>query len=104
MAPGKSNASSTLRTLQTAQPSLPPLPKLRIRKPDRADANPCIGVMGTMLGCWASSGYSAAGCQALEIQLRKCMDERKATQSKKSTINHHLSRFYPQIIGPHKRK
>lgn len=28
----------------------------------------------------------------------------KAGQTKKSTINHHLSRFYPQIIGPHKRK
>lgn len=27
----------------------------------------------------------------------------KIAQSKKSTINHHLSRFYPQIKGPHKR-
>jgi hypothetical protein len=24
--------------------------------------------------CWASSGYTAAGCQALETQLRACMD------------------------------
>lgn len=27
-----------------------------------------------MLACWASSGYTAAGCQALETQLRACMD------------------------------
>jgi len=26
------------------------------------------------LACWASSGYTAAGCQALETQLRTCMD------------------------------
>lgn len=28
----------------------------------------------------------------------------KPTEAKKSNINYHLSRFYPQIIGPHKRK
>jgi hypothetical protein len=27
----------------------------------------------------------------------------KAGQTKKSSINYHLSRLYPQIIGPHKR-
>lgn len=26
------------------------------------------------LGCWASSGYSMAGCAQLEQQLRACMD------------------------------
>lgn len=30
----------------------------------------------TISGCWASSGYSTAGCAALEQNLRKCMDER----------------------------
>ncbi|KAL1297312.1 hypothetical protein AAFC00_004863 [Neodothiora populina] len=85
-------------------PRLPPLPKLRVRRPDQANANPCIGVMSSVLGCWASSGYSAQGCAALEQQLRACMDAPKAQSNKKSTINYHLSRLYPQIVGPHKRR
>ena len=28
----------------------------------------------------------------------------KPTETKKNNINYHLSRFYPQIVGPHKRK
>lgn len=27
-----------------------------------------------LAACWASSGYNVAGCQALETQLRTCMD------------------------------
>lgn len=53
---------------------LPPLPKLRVRKPDQAGANPCVGVMSSVLSCWASSGYTTQGCAALEQQLRACMD------------------------------
>ena len=30
--------------------------------------------MSSVLGCWASSGFTAAGCIALEKQLRACMD------------------------------
>lgn len=55
---------------------LPPLPKLRVRKPNKAELNPCIGIMSSVLGCWASSGYSAQGCQQLETSLRACMDAR----------------------------
>ncbi|KAI5362262.1 Putative ribosomal protein MRP10 [Septoria linicola] len=104
MVAGKTSKEALARAAQTTAPKLPPLPKLRVRKPDKGEANPCLGIMSSMLGCWASSGYSAAGCAALEQQLRGCMDARKTTQQSKSTINHHLSRFYPQIIGPHKRK
>ncbi|EMC98121.1 hypothetical protein BAUCODRAFT_52025, partial [Baudoinia panamericana UAMH 10762] len=82
---------------------LPPLPKLRVRRPDRAEANPCIGVMSTVLGCWASQGQMAQGCAMLEQQLRACMDAKKPMEAQKSRINSHFSRFYPQIIGPHKR-
>ncbi|KAK4502802.1 hypothetical protein PRZ48_006228 [Zasmidium cellare] len=103
MVAGKNNASAVSRAATQAAPRLPPLPKLKIRRPDRADANPCIGIMSSVLGCWASSGYSAAGCAALEQNLRACMDARKTQQQKKSSINHHLSRFYPNIKGPHKR-
>lgn len=35
---------------RAAAPRLPPLPKLRVRKPDQANANPCIGVMSSVLG------------------------------------------------------
>ncbi|GAB1731455.1 hypothetical protein KC367_g1531 [Hortaea werneckii] len=102
MVAGKNNAQALARS--AGAPKLPPLPKLRVRKPDRADANPCIGVMSSVLGCWASQGYSAQGCAMLEQQLRACMDARKPQETKKSNINYHLSRFYPQIVGPHKRK
>lgn len=35
---------------RAAAPRLPPLPKLRVRKPDQANANPCIGIMSSVLG------------------------------------------------------
>ncbi|CAK4021350.1 Hypothetical predicted protein [Lecanosticta acicola] len=125
MVAGKNTPASLSRAATQANPKLPPLPKLRVRKPDRAAANPCLTIMSTMLGetqpreenesdneranvrsqgCWASSGYTTAGCAALEQQLRACMDARKGGETQKSPINHYLSRFYPQIIGPHKRK
>ncbi|KAL7273851.1 40S ribosomal protein mrp10 [Rhizina undulata] len=83
---------------------LPPLPKLRIRKPNKEVANPCLGVMTSVLGCWASQGFNPEGCAKLEEALRTCMDTQKQTAAKKSTINYHLSRLYPKLIGPHKRK
>ncbi|KAK8215309.1 40S ribosomal protein mrp10 [Zalaria obscura] len=95
---------NTQAVTRAAAPRLPPLPKLRVRRPDQANANPCIGMMSSVLGCWASSGYTTQGCAALEQQLRACMDAPRPKQQKKSTINYHLSRLYPQIIGPHKRK
>ncbi|KAI5777476.1 hypothetical protein EDC01DRAFT_397518 [Geopyxis carbonaria] len=82
---------------------LPPLPKLRIRKPNKEVQNPCVGVMSQLLGCWASSGY-IEGCGKLEEALRACMDNKKPVQQQKSTINYHLSRFYRNLIGPHKRR
>ncbi|KAK1086403.1 40S ribosomal protein mrp10 [Friedmanniomyces endolithicus] len=93
MVVGKNNSQNLARAVSS--PKLPPLPKLRVRRPNTTDANPC---------CWASQGYSAQGCAMLEQSLRACMDARKPTEAKKSNINYHLSRFYPQIIGPHKRK
>ncbi|KAF7902306.1 hypothetical protein EAF00_002209 [Botryotinia globosa] len=83
---------------------LPPLPKLRVRRPNQTDSNPCLAIMTSVLTCWASSGYNVAGCQALETQLRTCMDAPKAAAQKKNTINYHLSRMYPKIVGPRKKK
>ena len=76
---------------------LPPLPKLRVRRPNQGEGNPCLLLMNSVLStsslsstsclpfcqnnlanqstaCWASAGYTSAGCQALETQLRTCMD------------------------------
>ncbi|KAK3707581.1 40S ribosomal protein mrp10 [Vermiconidia calcicola] len=102
MVAGKTSPQALAKTATT--PKLPPLPKLRVRKPDRAEANPCIGVMSSVLGCWASQGQAAQGCAVLEQQLRACMDAKRPPVKEKSNINYHLSRFYPQIVGPHKRK
>lgn len=74
-------------------PRLPPLPKLKIKRPNKVEPNPCIGVLSSVLGiqfqsvmgiianenaigCWASSGYTAQGCAQLEQSLRACMDAR----------------------------
>ncbi|KAF2465481.1 mitochondrial ribosomal protein 10 [Lindgomyces ingoldianus] len=82
---------------------LPPLPKLRVRRPNKPEMNPCLGIMASVLGCWASSGYSIQGCAQLETKLRHCMDSPRNPNTKKNNINYHLSRMYPKIVGPHKR-
>lgn len=53
--------------------------------------------------CWASAGYTAAGCLALEQQLRDCADGPQQTVKKANTINHHLSRMQ-QKMGGRKKK
>ncbi|KAF8856850.1 mitochondrial ribosomal protein 10 [Acephala macrosclerotiorum] len=97
--PPKGSAATKLQPMR-----LPPLPKLRVRRPNQADANPCLALMSSVLTCWASAGYNVAGCQALETQLRACMDMKRPASQKKNTINYHLSRMYPNIVGPRKRK
>ncbi|KAF6221480.1 hypothetical protein HO133_002336 [Letharia lupina] len=86
-----------------APPRLPPLPKLRVRRPNRPGENPCVGIMTSVLGCWASSGNVAAHCQHLEQSLRACMDAPREKTGKKNTINYHLMRLYPKIKGPTKQ-
>ncbi|KAA6410889.1 MAG: mitochondrial ribosomal 10 [Lasallia pustulata] len=83
---------------------LPPLPNLRVRRPNKMEMNPCMGIMTSVLGCWASSGFNPQGCAAVEQQLRACMDARRPNAQKKNAINYHLMRLYPKVIGPHKRK
>lgn len=53
---------------------LPPLRNLRVKNPNQASRNPCIGVMASLLSCWASQGYTVEGCGKIEEQLRGCMD------------------------------
>jgi hypothetical protein len=54
MVAGKNTTNQLARA--ASAPKLPPLPKLRVRKPDQTNANPCLGVMTTMLGM---SSYSS---------------------------------------------
>ncbi|KAH8594794.1 hypothetical protein B0O99DRAFT_624730 [Bisporella sp. PMI_857] len=83
---------------------LPPLKKLKVRRPNAGESNPCLAIMSSVLTCWASAGYNVEGCQAVETQLRMCMDGPKLASTKKNTINYHLSRMYPNLVGPRKRK
>ncbi|KAI9931757.1 hypothetical protein ASPWEDRAFT_169403 [Aspergillus wentii DTO 134E9] len=80
------------------------IPHLRVRRPNQHEQNPCTAVMSSMLSCWASSGYGAEGCAALEQQLRACMDKPKPKNTKKNTINYHLMRMYPKVVGPQKKE
>ncbi|TQB77346.1 hypothetical protein MPDQ_002983 [Monascus purpureus] len=93
------------------------IPHLRVRRPNVQERNPCVVVMSSVLSCWASSGYTAEGCAALEQQLRQCMDApfqpanelpffeiQKPKTTKKNTINYHLMRMFPKVVGPQKRE
>ncbi|OJJ86524.1 mitochondrial 37S ribosomal protein mS37 [Aspergillus glaucus CBS 516.65] len=79
------------------------IPHLRVRRPNQHEQNPCVTVMSTMLSCWASSGFGSENCAAIESQLKKCMDQPKSQGEKKNTINYHLMRMYPKVVGPQKR-
>lgn len=48
MVAGKDTKGLTQAAKSAAR--LPPVPKLRVRRPDSKDQNPCIGVMSTVLG------------------------------------------------------
>ncbi len=45
--PPKTPSTTTAKTL--APPRLPPLPRLRVRRPNQAEANPCLGIMSSVL-------------------------------------------------------
>lgn len=44
-----------------------------------------------------------AGKESLLLTL-PCFVQQKPKDNSKNKINQHLSRLYPQIVGPHKRK
>ncbi|OAA71101.1 37S ribosomal protein Mrp10 [Akanthomyces lecanii RCEF 1005] len=70
---------------------LPPLEVLRVKNPKRNPKNPCTVVMSSVLG------YNAAGCAAIETQLRQCMDGPKPQPASPNTINHHMGRLGKHI-------
>ncbi|KAI9666848.1 MAG: hypothetical protein M1829_005651 [Trizodia sp. TS-e1964] len=96
--------SSTTGAGKALTRRLPLVPKLKIRRPNKAETNSCVGAMSAVLNCWASSGHSVQGCIQVEEQLRMCMDTPRPKDGKKNTINYHLSRLYPKIMGTQRRK
>jgi len=60
MVAGKNTTSHLAKA--AAAPKLPPLPKLRVRKPDQTSANPCLGVMSSVLGMWPLKRKIALNC------------------------------------------
>jgi len=73
MVAGKSNPQALVRTASTA-PKLPPLPKLRVRRPNGAAENPCIGVMSSMLGAYgiAKKGWSCSEAKRISLERMDC--------------------------------
>ncbi|KAI1339941.1 mitochondrial ribosomal protein 10 [Xylariaceae sp. FL0016] len=76
---------------------LPPLKKLRVRNPGGTRERPCIGVMSSVLACWASAGYSTTGCAQVEQALRACMDGAQPGKPPPSEVNYHLARFKTKL-------
>ncbi|CEJ92531.1 Putative 37S ribosomal protein Mrp10 [[Torrubiella] hemipterigena] len=83
---------------------LPPLKALRVHNPKRVPENPCIAIMSSVLSCWASAGFNAAGCVAVENQLRRCMDGPAVGATKPNNINHHLGRMQKYVTSQPKMR
>ncbi|KAI0406355.1 37S ribosomal protein Mrp10 [Xylaria palmicola] len=83
---------------------LPPLKVLRVRTPNGKSERPCVAIMSSVLSCWASAGYSTAGCVQVEQALRACMDGPQPAPARKSEVNYHLGRFKDKLTYPEKKK
>ncbi|KAI1281521.1 37S ribosomal protein Mrp10 [Xylaria sp. FL0933] len=83
---------------------LPPLKTLRVRNPNGKPERPCVAIMSSVLSCWASAGYSTAGCAQIEHALRACMDGPRPPPPRKSEVNYHLSRFKDKLTYAEKKK
>ncbi|CAK7214732.1 40S ribosomal protein mrp10 [Sporothrix curviconia] len=89
---------------KTAPIRLPPLKALRVKATAKKEGNPCMTAMSTVLACWASLGYSTAGCAAVEQSLRACMDTTQVQTSQSNNLNHHLRRFQSRLTLREKRR
>jgi hypothetical protein len=70
MVAGKNTTSHLAKA--AAAPKLPPLPKLRVRKPDQTSANPCLGVMSSVLGMWPLKKNASNGVQKNAFENTAC--------------------------------
>lgn len=105
---------------------LPPLQRIYVRNPNKVETNTCLVVMSQVLcmrspyltvlsqtqgqvccsqmatnqrviACWASAGYSTAGCGSVEQALRECMDKPRAPPKRSNNINYHLNRLSDRL-------
>ncbi|KAI8947369.1 37S ribosomal protein Mrp10 [Xylaria longipes] len=83
---------------------LPPLKTLRVRAPNGKPERACVAIMSSVLSCWASAGYTTAGCAQVEHALRACMDGPPPPPPRKSEVNYHLSRFKDKLTYSEKKK
>ncbi|KAI0113573.1 37S ribosomal protein Mrp10 [Nemania sp. FL0031] len=83
---------------------LPPLKTLRVRMPNGKPERPCVAIMTSVLSCWASAGYSTAGCAQVEQALRACMDGPQPSAPRSSEVNYHLGRFKDRVTFPAKKR
>ncbi|KAI1395476.1 mitochondrial ribosomal protein 10 [Hypoxylon fuscum] len=83
---------------------LPPLKTLRIRNPNGQRERPCMQIMSSVLACWASAGYSTAGCAQVEQALRACMDGPQPSKPRGNETNYHLARFKDRLTYSQKKK
>ncbi|RYO74023.1 hypothetical protein DL770_011789 [Monosporascus sp. CRB-9-2] len=83
---------------------LPPLKVLRVRNPNGQRERPCMAIMSSVLACWASAGYSTAGCAQVEQALRNCMDGPQPSPPRSSEVNYHLGRFKDRLTAQAKKK
>ncbi|EMR65157.1 putative 37s ribosomal protein mitochondrial protein [Eutypa lata UCREL1] len=77
---------------------------LRVRNPNGQRERPCVGIMSSVLACWASAGYSTAGCAQVEQALRNCMDGPQPSPPRGSEINYHLGRFKDKLTAQGSKK
>ncbi|KAI2624726.1 mitochondrial ribosomal protein 10 [Hypomontagnella submonticulosa] len=83
---------------------LPPLKVLRVRNPNGKQDRPCVSIMSSVLACWASAGYSTAGCAQVEQALRQCMDGPQPSKPRGTDINYHLARFKDRLTYQEKKR
>ena len=66
------------------------------------DTPVCDGSIGAF---WSSgSGLMGGPCFEVQLLLLTVVILQRPKTQKKNSINYHLMRLYPKIIGPHKRK
>ncbi|KAI0025166.1 mitochondrial ribosomal protein 10 [Xylariomycetidae sp. FL0641] len=82
---------------------LPPLKKLRVLNPNGTPPKPCMGIMSSVLACWASAGYNTGGCAQIETALRACMDGPQPPKPRGSEVNYHLMRFKDRLTQSPKK-
>lgn len=78
---------------------IPRVGVLRVRANAKAEVDPCVTAMSSVLACWASVGYNTAGCAMVEESLRKCMDTKQTQVKNTNSINYHLGRFHKRLEG-----